>query len=65
MNTAREIAANRFGLGARPGELQRLQDPAQWLLAQLEVAPPVLSDPALKPAAETLARAIQLRKEVI
>jgi uncharacterized protein (DUF1800 family) len=65
MNTAREIAANRFGLGARPGELQRLQDPAQWLLAQLEAVPPALSDPALKPAAETLARAIQLRKEVI
>ena len=31
------IAANRFGLGARPGDLSRIEpDPAQWLLDQLQ-----------------------------
>jgi uncharacterized protein (DUF1800 family) len=31
------IAANRFGLGARPGDLSRIDpDPAQWLLDQLQ-----------------------------
>ena len=33
-NTA--IAANRFGLGARPGELDRIARPRTWLLDQLE-----------------------------
>lgn len=28
-------AANRFGLGAKPGELANLRDPREWLLAQL------------------------------
>ncbi len=38
------IAANRFGLGARPGELRRIAaDPRGWLKAQLtpEAAPPI------------------------
>ena len=30
------IAANRFGLGARPGELARITRPEAWLLDQLE-----------------------------
>ncbi len=33
-------ALNRFGLGARAGELQKLRDPRDWLLGQL-AAPPV------------------------
>jgi uncharacterized protein (DUF1800 family) len=34
------IAAHRFGLGARPGEIDRAsRDPKAWLLAQLETAP--------------------------
>lgn len=34
-------AINRFGLGARPGEIARLGDPQGWLLAQLrDSAPP-------------------------
>jgi uncharacterized protein (DUF1800 family) len=34
-------ATNRFGLGARPGELAKLGDPQGWLLAQLrDQAPP-------------------------
>ncbi|MEJ7747588.1 MAG: hypothetical protein WKF61_12780 [Luteimonas sp.] len=34
---AREAAsaANRFGMGARPGELAQLREPRDWLLAQL------------------------------
>ena len=33
------IAANRFGLGARPGDLKRIQsDPRAWLLAQVQGA---------------------------
>jgi uncharacterized protein (DUF1800 family) len=58
------IAANRFGLGARPGELPGISaDAAAWLLRQLKGAPPVLKGEGLKPAAETLAKAIELRKE--
>ena len=33
------IAANRFGLGARPGELQRITHPDKWLLGQLAGPP--------------------------
>jgi uncharacterized protein (DUF1800 family) len=36
MQTATIIAANRFGLGARPGDLERIDgDPRGWLLDQL------------------------------
>jgi uncharacterized protein (DUF1800 family) len=36
MSIAAVIAANRFGLGARPGEIARISpDPKAWLLAQL------------------------------
>ncbi|HEV7607358.1 MAG TPA: DUF1800 family protein [Steroidobacteraceae bacterium] len=64
-DTAAAIAANRFGLGARPGELPSLRaDPDAWLLTQLKGDPPVLSGEGLRPSAETLARVIELRKEV-
>ena len=60
------IAVNRFGLGARPGELATVaKDPEGWLKRQLKGAPPVLSGPGLKPSAETLARVLELRKEVM
>ena len=37
MNATRiAIAANRFGLGARPGELQRIDRSERWLLDQLQ-----------------------------
>jgi uncharacterized protein (DUF1800 family) len=65
MGTAAAIAANRFGLGARPGELGRVVDPAGWLLSQLKGAPPVLSDAELRPSSVTLARAIELRRKAI
>src|SRR5689334_12569350 len=64
--TAAAIAANRFGLGARPGELSGIgKDAPDWLLRQLKGAPPVLSGEGLKPSAETLARALELRKEMV
>jgi uncharacterized protein (DUF1800 family) len=40
---ARLRALNRFGLGARPGERDRLGDPRDWLKAQLAGGPPELS----------------------
>ena len=69
-DTAAAIAANRFGLGARPGELSGIgTDATGWLLRQLKRAPPVLGEAGLKgeglkPSAETLAKAIELRKEI-
>jgi uncharacterized protein (DUF1800 family) len=58
------IAANRFGLGARPGELAAVgHDAGNWLLRQLKGAPPVLKGVGLKPSAETLAMALELRQE--
>ena len=40
MKTETVIAANRFGLGARPGELESIDtDPRGWLLGQIERAP--------------------------
>lgn len=36
LNMTRLAALNRFGLGARLGELERLSDPQGWLLSQLE-----------------------------
>jgi uncharacterized protein (DUF1800 family) len=63
LKTTAAIAANRFGLGARPGELDGLSDPPAWLLRQLQGAPPVLSGEGLRPSSETLARAIELRRE--
>jgi uncharacterized protein (DUF1800 family) len=59
------IAANRFGLGARPGELERIgADARGWLRAQLRGAPPLLAAPDLKPAAQTLAQALELRRDI-
>src|SRR5881394_2966520 len=58
------IAANRFGLGARPGELAAIAaDGRDWLKAQLRAGPPVLSDPQLRSSQETLAQAQKLRRE--
>lgn len=42
--SAPHIALNRFGLGARPGEAERLADPRAWLLAQVQGEPPRLVD---------------------
>jgi uncharacterized protein (DUF1800 family) len=61
---ASAIAANRFGLGARPGELASIGDHArEWLRAQLLTPPPVLASAQLLPSAQTLAQAFELRRE--
>jgi uncharacterized protein (DUF1800 family) len=63
---AAAIAANRFGLGARPGDLEGVaRGPQEWLARQLRGAPPVLTDAALRPSAGTLARAIALRRDLV
>jgi uncharacterized protein (DUF1800 family) len=55
------IAANRFGLGARPGELAGLgADPRGAVLAQLKGPAPLLAD-ALPSSSELLARVIAQR----
>lgn len=60
------IAANRFGLGARPGELADVErDPQGWLRQQLEGKPPVLTGEGLKPSSETLQQALALRQQLV
>jgi uncharacterized protein (DUF1800 family) len=62
---AAAIAANRFGLGARPGELPDIEkDPEVWLRRQLSGRAPILSDESLKPSSETLKRALALRQDL-
>jgi uncharacterized protein (DUF1800 family) len=58
------IAANRFGLGARPRELNAIGDHGrEWLRAQL-MAPPLLTDAALRSSADILAQGLQLQREI-
>jgi uncharacterized protein (DUF1800 family) len=58
------IAANRFGLGARPGELAAIGDDARgWLRAQLLAPPPLLASAQLRSSAQILADALELRRE--
>ena len=62
---AAAIAANRFGLGAGPGELEAVQrDPQDWLRKQLKGIPPLLAGEGLEPSAQTLAQAIAMRREL-
>jgi uncharacterized protein (DUF1800 family) len=63
---AAAIAANRFGLGARPGEMAVIEkDPRDWLKRQIEGTPPVLKGQGLKPSAEVLKKAIAVRREFV
>jgi uncharacterized protein (DUF1800 family) len=58
------IAANRFGLGARPGDLANIgADGRDWLRAQLKGAAPALSGAQLRPSFEILAQGQRLRRE--
>lgn len=58
------IAANRYGLGARPGDLTVIgADPTGWLTEQLAGAPPRLDAPDLRSSADILADALQIRRE--
>jgi uncharacterized protein (DUF1800 family) len=59
------VAANRFGLGARPGELAQIGSHSpDWLRAQLSGAPPLVTDSELRSSAETLARALDARRDL-
>lgn len=63
-SVAAAIAVNRFGLGARPGELARVEkDPRGWLETQLKDSPPVLE--GLKPSSAILKEALELRREIV
>jgi uncharacterized protein (DUF1800 family) len=58
------IAANRFGLGARPGELERIGAHApDWLIAQLKGVPPVLADTGLRSSGSVLIETMKFRQE--
>ncbi len=65
MKSARNaIATNRFGLGARPGELGRIDDAGRWLLDQLEGpsrVPPELGE--LPDSASVLVEIDELRRQ--
>jgi uncharacterized protein (DUF1800 family) len=62
---AAAIAANRFGLGARPGELELVErDPEGWLRRQLKGRPPELTGEGLAPSSETLKKALEIRQEL-
>lgn len=39
MTSEAAIALNRFGLGAKPGEIERLSSPQDWLLEQIRTTP--------------------------
>src|SRR5690606_3674134 len=55
---AAAIAANRYGLGARPGELDRIgTDPRGWLREQIEGPPPLLRGADLPSSAQILSAA--------
>lgn len=53
------IAGNRFGLGARPGELEGLGDPRTWLLDQLQG--PSRTPLALEDLPDSASRFIEVR----
>jgi uncharacterized protein (DUF1800 family) len=59
------IAANRFGLGARPGELGRIGNaPRDWLRSQVDRTPPAPGELAsLKPSDEILRAFFAAREE--
>src|SRR4051794_35866205 len=58
------IAANRFGLGAKPGELDAIGAHApEWLIAQLKGAPPVLGDAGLRSSESVLVETLEVRRE--
>ena len=64
--SAAAIAANRFGLGSRPQELALIgNDPRGWLGAQLTGSAPEVRGAGLRPSAEILAQAVQLRKSAV
>ena len=65
MSTALEaaIAANRFGLGARPGELEHFASGARDALLDQLRHPSSFVDGTLRPSEKVLAQAIELREQ--
>lgn len=58
------IAANRFGLGARPGDLERIGSHApDWLIAQLKGAAPTLADAGLRTSQDILLQTLDVRRQ--
>jgi uncharacterized protein (DUF1800 family) len=59
------IAANRFGLGARPGELAAIGGSGpDWLRAQLDGPAPEISGEGLQSSADVLAQIYALRRAI-
>jgi uncharacterized protein (DUF1800 family) len=59
------IAANRFGLGARPGELAAIRGSApDWLRAQLDGPAPEITDDGLQSSASILTQIYDLRRTI-
>ena len=59
------IAANRFGLGARPGELAAIGGSGRdWLRAQLDGPAPEISGDGLQSSAGILAQIYELRRTI-
>jgi uncharacterized protein (DUF1800 family) len=59
------IAANRFGLGARPGDLDLISgDGRDWLKAELGGPAPLVNDPVLRDSRSLLTEELTLRREI-
>jgi uncharacterized protein (DUF1800 family) len=59
------IAANRFGLGARPGELATIGGSGRdWLRAQLDGPAPEIADDGLQSSPGILAQIYELRQQI-
>jgi uncharacterized protein (DUF1800 family) len=62
---ATAIAANRFGLGARPGDLAHIgSDPVGWLDDQLTGSAPVVSGEGLRPSEAIISDSLRLRDQL-
>ena len=58
------IAANRFGLGAKPGDLSSIgSDPRGWLEVQLRGSAPLLAAPGLQDTLAILRAASEINQE--
>ncbi len=64
MTIEKAIAANRFGLGARPGDIEAMREPREWLSAQVtRPAHRARELDALGDSATVLADIVALRRE--
>lgn len=61
--TSATAAVNRFGLGAKPGELAQARDPRGWLRGQLRAGPDLAPFAGLPDSGELLRRQNQYRQE--